>query len=256
MGALIKSNNQTPIEIALQVDKEGRTTAKKLYEFLELDKSNYAKWCKVNILNNSFAEENIDFWAFVLEDERHFNPNPTTDYKLTASFAKKLAMECHNDRGEEARRYFLKVEDLLRETVEQRKLPEISPIQQQLAEAKIRNARARQASIWLKIADKTDIPEYKQICASYASGVLNGTDNIIPLPESTKKTYSATEIGERLGISANKVGSLTNKYGLKTAEYGKWFHDKAKGHAKEVETFRYYYDIIPKLESIIRKEAS
>ena len=34
----------TPIEIALGIDSEGRTTAKKLYEFLELDPSHYAKW--------------------------------------------------------------------------------------------------------------------------------------------------------------------------------------------------------------------
>ena len=34
----IHTGNQTPIEIALGVDERGMTTAKKLYEFLELDK--------------------------------------------------------------------------------------------------------------------------------------------------------------------------------------------------------------------------
>lgn len=36
----------TPIEIALQIDEEGRTTTRKLYEFLELDKSHYSRWIK------------------------------------------------------------------------------------------------------------------------------------------------------------------------------------------------------------------
>ena len=32
--------NLTPIEIALGIDSDGMTTAKNLYEFLEMDKSN------------------------------------------------------------------------------------------------------------------------------------------------------------------------------------------------------------------------
>ena len=47
----------TPIEIALGIDNEGRTTATKLYDFLELNPSNYSKWFRKNILENEFAEE-------------------------------------------------------------------------------------------------------------------------------------------------------------------------------------------------------
>lgn len=113
---VIQNDTQrTPIEIALQVDEEGRTTARKLYEFLELDKSNYSKWCRVNILENTFADENVDYIVFVPKDENPKGGRPTTDYKLTASFAKKLAMGCQNERGEQAREYFIKVEDKLKE---------------------------------------------------------------------------------------------------------------------------------------------
>lgn len=63
------TSKQTPIEIALGVDGQGMTTAKKLYEFLELDASNYAKWFKKNIIENNFAEENTDYWVFVPKDE-------------------------------------------------------------------------------------------------------------------------------------------------------------------------------------------
>ncbi len=105
----------TPIEIALGVDEEGKTTARKLYEFLELNISNYAKWAKNKIIDNEFAVKNVDFIPFVLNDEH--NPNPTTDYKLTASFAKKLAMGTHNKKGELAKEYFIKIEEKLKQNI-------------------------------------------------------------------------------------------------------------------------------------------
>lgn len=112
--------NLTPIEIMLEVDENGQTTVKKLYEFLQLNKSNYSTWAKRNIINNNFAEESIDYWSFVVNDER--NPNPTTDYKITASFAKKLCMTSKTKRGEQARDYFIKVEDILKEKSKEKKL--------------------------------------------------------------------------------------------------------------------------------------
>lgn len=39
----INTANRTPIEIALGIDEEGMTTARKLYAFLELDSSNYSR---------------------------------------------------------------------------------------------------------------------------------------------------------------------------------------------------------------------
>jgi anti-repressor protein len=115
MNQLLETRNQTPIEIALGIDEEGRTTAKKLYEFLELNPANYSRWCKSNITDNQFAEESVDYWAFIIQEERNFNPNPTTDYKLTADFAKKLSMMQKNDRGEQARDYFSKVDTKMKE---------------------------------------------------------------------------------------------------------------------------------------------
>lgn len=107
--------NQTPIEIALGIDENGMTTAKKLYDFLGMDRSHYSRWVKSNISGNQFAEENIDYWAFAIDGERDFNPNPTQDYKLTAHFAKKLSMMQKNERGEQAREYFTRLEERTKE---------------------------------------------------------------------------------------------------------------------------------------------
>lgn len=46
------------------------TTAKRLYEFLELNPSNYSRWVKSNISENQFAEEGVDYWTLVMHDER------------------------------------------------------------------------------------------------------------------------------------------------------------------------------------------
>lgn len=115
MNEVTITNNQTPIEIALGVDENGMTTAKKLYEFLEMDSSNYSRWCKSNITGNEFAEENVDYWAFVINDE--WGGQATTDYKLTASFAKKLSMKGNGEKAEQARQYFITVEDKAKEMV-------------------------------------------------------------------------------------------------------------------------------------------
>lgn len=109
------TSSQTPIEIALKIDENGMTTLRNLYEFLGLNLSHYSSWCKRNILNNPFATEGIDYIPFRLESE---NPNiggrPTTNYKLTSDFAKQLSMTVKNERGQEARKYFIACEQGLK----------------------------------------------------------------------------------------------------------------------------------------------
>lgn len=58
------------------------------------------------------------------------------------------------------------------------------------------------------------------------------------LPE-VEKTYSATEVGNAYGISANKVGKIANAHGLKTEEYGVFVMDKSRYSSKNVTSFRY-----------------
>lgn len=128
MNDIINASNQTPIEIALGIDEEGMTTARKLYAFLEMDSKNYSRWCKRNITENEFAEENVDYFYSSLMKSEQGRGNFAEDYKLSASFAKKLSMQSKTAKGEQARQYFLKVEDKLKETVS-RTVP-MSPLEQ------------------------------------------------------------------------------------------------------------------------------
>jgi len=107
-------SSQTPIEIALKIDENGMASLKNLYEFLEINPSNYSKWCKRNIINNPFATEGIDYIPIRLEIENHTGGRPTYDYKLTSDFAKQLSMTVKNERGQEARKYFIACEQGLK----------------------------------------------------------------------------------------------------------------------------------------------
>ena len=117
------------------------------------------------------------------------------------------------------------------------------------------NSRTRAANLLLKIAERTEIPEYKAVCNAKAAEMVAG-EMILPLPVAERKTYSATEIGAMFGVSANKIGKLANMHKLKTPEYGKLFYSKSEHSVKEVETWRYYESVIPVFEKIFGREAA
>ena len=72
----------------------------------------------------------------------------------------------------------------------------------------------------------------------------------------TEKTYSASEIGNALGISAAKVGKIANTYGLKTDEYGITVMDKSRYSSKEVAAFRYNEKGKQKIKEILSESQS
>ena len=117
-------------------------------------------------------------------------------------------------------------------------------------ELKEKEIQLKTAEFLNNMADSILIPEYKQILNAHATKVLTG-DFLLPLPVVGEITYSATEIGKMLNISANMVGRLTKKHNLRTEEYGKVFYDKSKYSSKEVETFRYYIKVIDILKNIV-----
>lgn len=114
----------------------------------------------------------------------------------------------------------------------------ITPAQQNRLDIMERNSRAREASLWLRISAQVKSDTYRQVCASYASTVLAGRE-VIPLPQTTQHHYSATEIGAMFGVSKQAIGNLANTYGMKTDEYGAWYHDKSPYSTKEVDVFKY-----------------
>ncbi|WP_418547402.1 ORF6N domain-containing protein [Longicatena caecimuris] len=114
-----------------------------------------------------------------------------------------------------------------------------------IAQAKAMNAKARVASIWLKLGDRVPNNQtYQQICNSYASEVLTG-EKVLPLPECQEHYYTATEIAEMVGSNKNTVGKKAKAAGIRPvdedtkSEYGMWFFDKSPNSHKQVSTFKY-----------------
>lgn len=134
-------------------------------------------------------------------------------------------------------------------------LKPMTAYQQMMADTRQRNARIQSARILTQLAKQYKGSTYEQVLNAHATKELTG-DFLLPLPELREKTYSATEIGKLLGISANKVGLLTNRYDLKTEQYGKWFVDKSRHSNKEVSCFRYFEKVIPIIRDLLEKEAS
>lgn len=130
------------------------------------------------------------------------------------------------------------------------KIVGMTEYQQMMARTRAENARIRKAQILERLANQYE-GTYRQVLHAHATRELTG-EYLLPLPKLEAKTYSAGEVGERLGITGQMVGILTNRHKLKTEQYGAWFNDKAKGHTKEVQSFRYYESVIPVLQDILR----
>lgn len=116
------------------------------------------------------------------------------------------------------------------------------------------NARTRMANMYLKLSQVDTLsPTYKTVLVSKASEVLAG-EELIPLPKMEKKSYSAGEIGQIFGISANRVGRIANIHNLKTGQYGEYRRDKSQYSVKEVDTWVYFDTVIPVLAKILIRE--
>ena len=104
------------------------------------------------------------------------------------------------------------------------------------AQARLLNAETRRLKILQAERGLSQVAI--DTAAVKAAEEITGQDLGEYLPK-TEKTYSASEVGNALGISANKVGKIANAYGLKTEEYGVFVMDKSRYSSKEVTSFRY-----------------
>lgn len=98
-------------------------SARELYSNLTNgDMSHYSRWVKQNIIDNDFADENVDYILFATmaktpndSDLHTLGGRPTQDYILTIDFAKELCMLSKCAKGKEIRKYFIECEKKLKE---------------------------------------------------------------------------------------------------------------------------------------------
>ncbi len=123
-------------------------------------------------------------------------------------------------------------------------------IQKQRAEAMLLNARTRQAKLILDMQKTGNMsPIAVELLGINALEIL--TDQPTNYRPPVDRTYTATEIGAELGVSANKVGKVANANGLKTDEYGITVLDKSRYSSKQVASFRYNENGRKKLRELL-----
>lgn len=86
--------------------------ARELHEFLEVGKV-FAAWIQERIEQYGFAE-NVDFVCFPISESKGRGGRNRKEYALTLDMAKELAMVERNEKGKQARQYFIECERRLR----------------------------------------------------------------------------------------------------------------------------------------------
>lgn len=103
------------------------------------------------------------------------------------------------------------------------------------------NSATRKANMLYKIAMATESNSSKENLLAKAAEVLTGE---MTIPVMKQKEYSAKDIAEALNTTANMVGRIANKLGLKAKQpghnkYGRWANSKSKYSDKEVPQWLY-----------------
>lgn len=82
-------------------------SARELHKFLEI-KTEFAKWMH-RMCEYGFSKD-VDYRVIVKNDENPLGGRPSTDYEITIDMAKEIAMIQRNEKGKQARQYFIEVE--------------------------------------------------------------------------------------------------------------------------------------------------
>jgi Rha family phage regulatory protein len=197
-----------------------------------------------HLANGNFRS--LDF--FIPNTYKDAQDKPRPCYLLTKKGCDMVANKMTGEKGVLFTAAYVSAFEKMREHIQggKTKRPGMTDYQME-------SIRVRKAQLLERLAKEYD-GTYRQVLQAHATKELTG-EYLLPLPYIGEKTYSAQEIGEKLGISANKVGMLANRNHLKTKQYGTWVNDVAKNcPGKEVPSFRYYESVVPVLKTIISKQ--
>ena len=136
-------------------------------------------------------------------------------------------------------------------TVKQRTQAEINERNRELDQRQ-QELNLRGAQILQSMIDNNSFPvtpETRTVFAHEVFKLVTGHSYLGMLPECSEKWYTATEIGEIIGISANMVGRIAKANGIKAPEgeaneFGRWIFSKSKHSNREVPSFIYSDDAL------------
>lgn len=117
------------------------------------------------------------------------------------------------------------------------------------------NAKTNQAKLLFKVATGTASNSARERIFAHIATEITGEKFI---PEIQKKEFSAKEVGDKFGITANKVGRIANILDLKAEQpgqnqFGRWAMSKSKYSNKEVTQWLYYQAGVNKIAEFLRE---
>lgn len=117
------------------------------------------------------------------------------------------------------------------------------------------NAKTKQAQLLFKVATGTASNSARERIFAHIATELTGEKFI---PEIQKKEFSAKEVGDELGITANKVGRIANILNLKAEQpgqnqFGRWAMSKSQYSNKEVAQWLYYQAGVNEINKYLSK---
>lgn len=121
--------------------------------------------------------------------------------------------------------------------------------------------RLEKAKLLERLANSITNEKMKNTLIIHSANTVTGQLLLEP-EKAERRSYTAGEISEMLkeryniDITVNMIGRIAAKYNLKTDEFGYLAYDKAKTSVKQVETFRYFENAVPKFYEIIKEHFS
>ena len=238
---VVETNNQRVLTTA-QIAEQYETDVNAIQRNFQRNKERYTEGKHYYCLTGNVLRE------FKATGQIDVSPNLNKFYLWTEKGALLHAKSLNTDKAWEAYECLVDTYFSIRE---QGQLPQ-RPDRTKALEVKEMNARVRMSNQFLKLANaETSMSkDYKSILIAKAAEVLAG-EEILPLPKSEQKMYTATEIGKMFGVSAQKIGRLSSQYGMKTEEYGEFYKDKSPYSCKEVDAFRYNDKAVKRFQEIL-----
>lgn len=121
-------------------------SARELHCFLE-SKKDFSSWIKDRIERYGFVQW-VDFEVFTHIGENSKGGRPSIEYALTVDAAKELSMVEGNDKGKQARRYFIEAEKAFRQVLSQRPaIPQTFPEALRLAASQAEQIEQQQKQL-------------------------------------------------------------------------------------------------------------
>ncbi len=116
--------------------------------------------------------------------------------------------------------------------------------------------KIEKSKILKELSQSISNEKYKETLTIYSANALYDTP-ILQLPAIERKSYSAGELSQiimndyGIKISSKRIGMIANENNLKTKENGYYAYDKSKHSNKQVESFRYYENVINEIMKYI-----